>query len=451
MSERRFRVLVIASHPVQYSSPVFRLMAQHPTLDFHVAYCSLRGAEAGHDPEFGRSVKWDVPLLDGYAWTHVQNRGSGSESFFGLCNPGLWKLIREGRFDAAICFTGYIRASFWISYFAAKYAGAAFLFGTDATTLASRDSRKWKQLVKSLVWPVLFRLADQVIVPSTRTQNLILSLGISGERVTLAPYVVDNAWWTRESAGVNRQAVRASWGVGPADTVVLFCAKLQPWKRPADLLRAFAKANLPNAHLLFAGDGPLRQQLEEEAAALGINGRVRFLGFANQSQLPALYTSADLMVLPSEYEPFGVVVNEAMLCGCPVVASDRVGAAVDLVAPVHPQFIFRCGDIDGLAGILSRAVADGAVLKEISRRGIACVRSRSPEKNVAATVEAVDRAVSRRRPQAGDIPTPSLPAHRRWFEIALAIWMVAAQVWYYLQFKEQFQSIFSVTLRRLWH
>jgi hypothetical protein len=118
---------------------------------------------------------------------------------------------------------------------------------------------------------------------------------------------------------------------------------------------------------------------------------------------------------------------------------------------VHPQFIFRCGDIDGLAGILSRAVADGAVLKEISRRGIARVRSRSPEKNVAATVEAVDRAVLRRRPQAGDIQTPSLPAHRRWFEIAFAIWMVATQVWYYLQFKEQFQSIFSVTLRRLWH
>jgi glycosyltransferase involved in cell wall biosynthesis len=449
MPERRLRVLVVVSHPVQYSSPVFRLMAQHSALDFHVAYCSLRGAEAGHDPEFGRSVQWDIPLLDGYAWTHVQNRGSGSEAFFGLYNPGLWKLIREGRFDAVICFTGYIRASFWISYIAAKRAGAAFLFGTDATTLAPRDSRKWKRLVKSLVWPILFRLADQVIVPSTGTQKLILSLGISGERVTLAPYVVDNDWWSQKSAGVNREGVRASWAVGPEDTVVLFCAKLQPWKRPADLLRAFAKANLPNAYLLFAGDGPLRQQLEEEAVALGINSRVRFLGFVNQSQLPALYTSADVMVLPSEYEPFGVVVNEAMLCGCPVIASDRVGATPDLIAPVYPEFIFPCGDIDGLARILSRTVS-GASLKEMSRRGIGCVRSRSPEKNVEATIEAVDRAVSRRRPQTGDLSKAPLSAHRLWFEIALAIWMVGAQVWYYLQFKEQFRALFSVTLHRLW-
>jgi hypothetical protein len=118
---------------------------------------------------------------------------------------------------------------------------------------------------------------------------------------------------------------------------------------------------------------------------------------------------------------------------------------------VHPQFIFRCGDIDGLAGILSRTVRDGDVLKEISKRGIECVRSRSPERNVAATVEALDRAVSRRRSRAGDLSATSSPGQRRWFEIALAIWMVGAQVWYYLQFKEQFRSIFWVTLRRLWH
>ena len=84
VTERRFRVLAIASHPVQYATPVFRLLAQHARLDFHVAYCSLRGAETAYDPEFGANVKWDVPLLEGYPWTHVPNRGSGSESFLGL-------------------------------------------------------------------------------------------------------------------------------------------------------------------------------------------------------------------------------------------------------------------------------------------------------------------------------------------------------------------------------
>src|SRR5260370_11715326 len=101
----------------------------------------MRGEEAGQEPEFGRSVKWDVPLLDGYAWTHVPNRGSGSESFFGLYNPGLWKLIRDGRFDAVLCYSGYVRASFWISYLAARVTRTAFPFGTDRTGLTPPAAR----------------------------------------------------------------------------------------------------------------------------------------------------------------------------------------------------------------------------------------------------------------------------------------------------------------------
>ena len=76
MLDRRYRILAIATHPVQYTAPVFRHMAKHPLLDLQVAYCTLRGAEASHDTEFGASFQWDVPLLDGYSWTHVQNRGS---------------------------------------------------------------------------------------------------------------------------------------------------------------------------------------------------------------------------------------------------------------------------------------------------------------------------------------------------------------------------------------
>ena len=150
-------------------SPVLRQMAKHPEVELQVGYCSLQGAKAGYDPEFAATVKWDVPLLEGYEWTEIRNQGSGSESFFGLCNFGLWSLIRGRRFDAVICHTGYLRASFWIAYFAARAVRAAFLFGTDANTLTPRDSRPWKILPKKLIWPRLFSLADQVVVPSAGT------------------------------------------------------------------------------------------------------------------------------------------------------------------------------------------------------------------------------------------------------------------------------------------
>ncbi len=400
MSDRRFRVLAIASHAVQYAAPIFRLMAQHPQLDFQAAYCGMRGAEAGHDPEFGHSVKWDVPLLDGYAWTHVPNRGSGTESFFGLRNPGLWRLIGSGRFDAVLCYVGYLRATFWIYFSAAKATRTAFLFGTDTVTLAPLDGRMWKRPIKRFAWPFLFRLADQVIVPSSGTRELMLSLGIPEERVTLTPNIVENDWWITQSAGVDRAAVRQSWGATADDMIVLFCAKLQPWKRPLDLLRAFAAAELQRALLVFAGEGPLRPELESAGASLGIAERVRFLGFVNQRQLPAIYSGADLLVLPSEYDAFGLVINEAMLCGCPVVASDRVGAVRDLIESGRTGFVYRCGDVSELASLLRRVSTHDPPLSELGRAARARMQSWSPRENIEATVNAITKAVSRIRRSA---------------------------------------------------
>jgi glycosyltransferase involved in cell wall biosynthesis len=395
MAEPPYRVLAVASHPVQYMAPILRKMAQHAQMDLHVAYCSLRGAQAGIDPEFGATVQWDVPLLEGYSWTHVSNCGSGKEGFFGLCNPGLWGLIRSGRYDAVLCYLGYVRASFWIAYCAAKVSGSAFLFGTDTTTLDPLDGRMWKRRVKRILWPRLFRLATQVIVPSSGSRDLMLSLGIPAERVTLTPYVVDNDWWIAQAARANRKAVRVGWNAAPDDLVILFCAKLQPWKQPMDLLRAFARAGLPKAILVFAGEGPLRSQLESEASALGVRDRVRFLGFANQSELPAIYAASDLLVLPSSYDAFGVVVNEAMLCGCPVAASDKVGAGRDLIAPIAPDFIYSCGDVDALAVVLRRAHDDRTRLVRIAAAGKQRMASWSPLENIESHIEALEHGLAR--------------------------------------------------------
>jgi len=397
MTERKFRVLAVASHPVQYMAPNFRRMAKHPRLDLQVAYCSLRGAEAAVDPDFGREVKWDVPLLDGYEWTHVPNKGPERESFWGLNNPGLKELIREGKFDAVLCFVGYVRASFWIAMRAAKKARAAFLFGTDASSLEPRDGRAWKGIVKRLAWPHLFARADQVIVPSSPGVELMRSLGIAEERITLTPYCVDNDWWMAQAAGVDRAAERAKSGLHDGETAILFCAKLQPWKRPMDLLRAYAQAQLENSRLIFAGDGPLRGELEAEAARLGISDVVSFLGFINQSHLPALYKLVDLMILPSTYEPFAVVVNEAMCCGCPVMVSDRVGAAKDLVVPVAPEFVFPAGNVEALAEQLAAALRNPARLRELRSAVGAHIRTWSPERNIEATVAAMEAGVKRVR------------------------------------------------------
>lgn len=397
MSDQRYRVLFVASHPVQYQAPIFRRQAVHSELDIHVAYCTLKGAEAAIDPEFGAKIQWDVPLLDGYPWSEVPNRGSGKESFFGLCNPGLWKLIRTGNYDAVVCYVGYVRATFWIAKLAARLSNTAFLFGTDATSVFPLDGRKWKIPIKKLLWPWLFRLADQVIVPSSATVQMMREFSIPEQRISLTPFVVDNDWWTEHAGRGDRGATRAQWGVLERDVVVLFCAKLQAWKRPLDLLRAFAKTNMPDSVLVFAGEGPLRPQIESEAAELGIAARVRILGFTNQSRLPAVYSAADLFVLSSSYDACPVVVCEAMLCGLPVILSDQARGRFDLVQNGVTGEIFPCGDVDALAASLKHLLEDRNRLATLGSNARARMESWSPRENIAAAVEAIKKAVAHRR------------------------------------------------------
>ena len=379
---------------MQYQSPIFREMAKHPRLDIQVAYCSLQGAESALDADFGVAVSWDVPVLEGYSWINIPNksRRRNLQGFFGLVNPGLWKLISSADYDAVVIFTGYVCVSFWIALLAAKLHRPAVLFGTDAHALAARDGKGWKSSFKRLAWPRLFGLADVVIVPSTRGVEMMQSLGIPDERLALTPYAVDNAWWTMQSEVTDRDAVRRSWGVPQDAPVALFCAKLQPWKRPLDLLHAFASADIADSHLVYAGEGAMRSELEVRAQELGLAGRVHFLGFRNQSQLPAVYCASDLLVLPSEYEPFGVVVNEAMLCGCAIVVSDRVGAGRDLVKAGENGFIFPCGDRNALAAILSETLSDQKRLHRMGANARRRMETWSPNENIQGLLGALDQS-----------------------------------------------------------
>ena len=396
MLERPYRLLLTFTHPVQYTSPFLREMGTRSTFEITAAYCSLQGAEIGHDPGFGVDVVWDIPLLEGYPWVQVRNASPrpGLTHFFGLLNLDLWTMIKDGKYDAVLSYTGYANATFWIVAIACKFYRVPLLFGTDATALKPRDGRRWKELVKKHLLPAVFKLANAVVIPSEAGRRFMISLGIAEEKVFLTPFAVDNDWWRQRAAEVDRDAIRKKWQVPEKSRVILFCAKLQTWKRPADVLRAFAKSGVSDAYLVFVGDGALRWSLEAEAKALNIDDRVRFLGFHNQTNLPAVYRSADLMVLPSEYDPCPVVVCEAMLCGCPVAISDEIKGRFDLVEQGKTGFIFHCGDTDALAEIISDSLSQPTLLADLGRAACARMDSWTPSANVDGVARAVESVIS---------------------------------------------------------
>ena len=265
----------------------------------------------------------------------------------------MWGLIRESHFDAAIL-PGYFYFTAWIAIAAAKWNGTPILFITDSHSLRSwRTQSPWKLRFKKWLVRRIFSLASAILVSSSGGVEYLKSLGFSSDHIFLVPTAVDNDWWTERAAKVDRSAARTAWKIPADGTVALFCAKLQRWKGPMDLLEAFARANVPNSLSRFcrrwAGTEYISNAGQDE---LGLEDRVRFLGFVNQSQLPSAYCAADLFVLPSLFEPFGLVVNEAMLCGLPVAVSDRVGARFDLVRPDENGYVFPAGDVEALTAIL---------------------------------------------------------------------------------------------------
>ena len=168
------------------------------------------------------------------------------------------------------------------------------------------------------------------------------------KKVIFAPNSVDDERFARPPA-LSRHDVLTRHNLKDDKPVIMYCGKLYSGKRPFDLVDAVGL--LPGeVNTLFVGDGSLADQVR---AALP-PGKGAVTGFINQSDLPAYYHAADILVLPSQTEMWGLVINEGMAAGAFPVVSDRVGCAEDLVAGVGE--VYPCGDVPSLAAALTRAL-----------------------------------------------------------------------------------------------
>jgi glycosyltransferase involved in cell wall biosynthesis len=343
MSNERTKLTVLVSHPIQYFVPVYRALARVADLDFSVLYRTRVGLDGYLDSGFGRTVQWDIPLLGGYPSTFL----SAKTMVRGLEWSVVAHLLKH-RPDVLVLH-GYNHATNLLALVVAKLLGARVLMRGDTRVSAQHKASGWKARFKRL----LFRLVDGCISIGTQNHLYYSTLGVPDHRTFFAPMCVDNrAFFLGGARSSVRCEQRALLNIPPDARVVLFASKLTERKRAGDLLQAFASlgGTFNDAVLLVVGSGAEEAALRSSAEALG--SRVRFLGFRNQSELPQLYAASDVFVLPSVGEPWGLVVNEAMAAGLPVIVSDDVGAAPDLVEGKDTGLVFPVGDIDRLTRAL---------------------------------------------------------------------------------------------------
>jgi glycosyltransferase involved in cell wall biosynthesis len=401
------RLGVLTTHPVQYHAPLFRALARRPGVELEVMFCHDHGLKPSFDAGFRKTIRFDVPLVDGYKhrFLHSFPRRPGVHqlAFAPEVLPPLW----TGRFDAIVVF-GYATLTNLVALVAPRRRPRILLRG-DSSVRKSRSPLRCA--MKRAVLPRLFRHVDQFLSIGSLNADYYRSYGVPSARITLAPFTVDNHYFELLAARTRaaQVAIRSDLGLPRASTVFLFAGKLIGQKRPLDVLRAFAAvSSIRERALIFAGDGELMEQARREAARLQIDSQTRFLGFQNQSELASLYGACDVLVLPSGTEPWGLVVNEAMAGGMCAVVSDQVGAGPDLVP--DPALVFPAGDVGRLARILSRLCEDAEWLAFQKREASSRIASWDIENTVDGILAGVGTALERQASSSSDSTSTRWPS-----------------------------------------
>ncbi|KKU91489.1 MAG: Glycosyl transferase group 1 [Candidatus Jorgensenbacteria bacterium GW2011_GWA1_48_11] len=374
-----YKLAVLTSHPIQYQAPLFRKLAEDPQIDLTVYFCWDFGAAAKYDPEFGRQIKWDTPLLAGYKHVFLKNYSPNpSSGFWGQINPGIWREILRNEYSAVLIF-GWNSLTNWLALAAAFWRRTpVFLRGENPLNQEFLKAG-WKINIKKIILGALFRRISAFLYVGEENRKFYEYYGAPEEKLFFAPYAVDNARFIGEARRLSgkREILKKKIGLAPEIPVILFLGKLNSKKRPLDLLRAYEKSGSKDKALVFVGDGVLRPVLEKYAERTGLRN-VLFEGFKNQTELAEYYALADVFVLPSGLgETWGLVVNEAMCFGLPVIVSDIAGCGPDLVRNGVNGFIFKSGDVNELADILGRLIADRAGRAALGKKSFEIVQKYS--------------------------------------------------------------------------
>ena len=392
-----YRLAVLHSHPIQYFTPLYRRLAEEPGIDLTAYFCSKQGLRTYEDEGFGIPVKWDTPLLDGYHHRFLRNLRGETQvgGFFSLINLDLVAELYRNRFDALLVH-GHMYFSYLLGVFAAKAMGIPVFMRCD-THLLLRRSRLKLAMREPIMRFFYKHLCDRCLPVGTRNRAFYLAHGVRQDQLFDVPFTVDNAYFTQATAPFKAhvQDTRAELGLPTDKPLILYASKLTPRKRPGDLLAAFRMLceGGVEAALVFVGSGELEQGLRDQVRRHKLPD-VYFAGFQNQSELPKFYAVADVFVLPSENEPWGLVINEAMCAGLPIVASEEIGAVPDLVQDSYNGFRFRAGDVRHLAVCLEKLVTDESVRGSMGEKSLEIIRAWDLEQNVQGVLAAL-RSLSR--------------------------------------------------------
>jgi glycosyltransferase involved in cell wall biosynthesis len=399
------RLGLFAASPVYYQAPLYRRIAADPRIDFTAIFASDQGARRPFAIADDDEVEWGVDPLAGYPSTFLRRAAlnpSGG-SVLALRDCDIVGRIRRERFDA-LWVHGYHTVTHVLAAMTQKAIRRAVLYREEQTLMTPRPL--WKTALKDVGLGWLFQESFGLFI-GTANRRWFERWGMPADHLFHVPYAVDNEALrcTAFELGLRRHELRMEFALPTEAPVIVSVGRLVEKKQPIHLLRAFARVRSEQpCSLLIVGSGPLKHEMRRVVASERIPDVV-FAGFLDQTAVWRAYACADVFALVSSHdETWGLAVNEAMNFGLPIVVSDRVGSAYDLVQSDHNGFIVSHNDVDKLTSALHRLAASEDLRRRFGEASRAQIAPLTYDAAAAGLLAAIRAAVGESRWMLAEAP-----------------------------------------------
>jgi glycosyltransferase involved in cell wall biosynthesis len=362
---RKPRLGIVMTHPVRYIIPLVQLLTKQGKIDIKVFF--TYGPELMDLPKYTKTYRdeneQELPLFEGYNYEFVGNiaKRKSISTYYGINNPGLIKKVREWGPDAILVSGWNKRSHFRIMrHFKGKIP---VHFRGDSTLLDEPSFSFFKRVIRGLALSLIYRYIDMAWYVGTNNKNYFLKMGVPPQKLFYIPHCVDNNRFRRTNAmAVQALMYRKELNISSEATVFLFAGRFKKKKGVFTLITAFIQSAAKNAHLLFVGTGPALTQMKQMAYD---TPNIHFLPPQTQTKMPYIYSIGDVLVLPSESDTWGLVMNEAMANGLAIVSTYNSGGAIDLIDEGRNGHIFNAGNTNQLSTIITDISSDRVKLKKM--------------------------------------------------------------------------------------
>jgi glycosyltransferase involved in cell wall biosynthesis len=375
------RLVILTEIISPYRIPLFNALAHRPEIDLHVIFMAETDQHLRQWQVYKEEIQFSFQVLP--SWRKRVGK------YNVLLNRGVGSALAAARPDAVLC-GGYSYVTSWQALRWAQSRGIPFLLWSESN---SQDLRRGYALVEWLKKRFL-RKCQAFVVPGQSAGEYLVAHEIKNSIIFTAPNAVDNDFFSSRAAVIRADAAATRARLGLPNRYFLFTGRLVKEKGVFDLLSAYDRLDSTireQIGLVFVGDGSCRKQLEDRAATVSqeTKGTIKFAGFAQREQLAEYYALADVMILPTYSDPWGLVVNEAMACGLPVIVSRAAGAAADLVKDNWNGWLVPTGDVTALTAAMQSIASQPELRATMGANSFEHVMNYSPDAWAQQIVRAV--------------------------------------------------------------